>query len=200
MALITMPAVGVRDIQWTYDAPAQLNRSEISGLTGVVPLHAERFSAQIVVAVRTVEEMRAWRSFLIGLRGPVNTFHLPAIKPNEQAGVPVVSVTAVGGSTGNVLATTGWGLAPNTLAMRDGMMIDHAGRLHVVRGDASTKAGNGTLCDLMIEPQLVGATTAGALVRVRAPVGTMRLAGNAVGWLDEIVNYRPATIDCEEAF
>ncbi|GGI94383.1 hypothetical protein GCM10007973_33110 [Polymorphobacter multimanifer] len=205
MALIPLPTVGTRDITWEISDPSISSRSIITQRTKILMQPGTRFSAKVDLSVQNAVEARAWKRFFTALKGRVNTFELPAVKPGEQATVTPATVAIIGGPyMGASIVTAGWARPSPAVVMQAGMTISHAGRLHVVQADvlagAAEFGADPNLARIFVGPEVDVNTIATAAVRVASPVGTMRITGATLGWADLLENYQPLSFTCEEAF
>lgn len=140
MAIITWPSLGIREISWTLDQPAQVNRSAYTGARSVAanPWHG-KWSAKVTLATMQGEaSFLAARAFFASLQGQVNTFALPATEGPQYVGInyPVIDAAAQGATTlalGNLgselvtngtfaSTTTGWAASGSTLSVVSGKL------------------------------------------------------------------------------
>lgn len=117
MAIITAPTFRIRQIQWTLDRPAQVNRSAYTGVRRVManPWHG-MWKAQVDLATEQSEANFLYlRSFFTQLRGQTNTFQLPSTEGSQYTGSnqPLIDAVAQGanqaalGTLGSELVTNG---------------------------------------------------------------------------------------------
>jgi hypothetical protein len=175
-----MPAsVPIAAIEWTLDRPAQVNRSQWTGKEQVVadPWHA-RWSAELTLRTLIGQaSILAWRSFLVQLKGHVNTFRLVAVEAAQNAYSPTVQTTA--GASGTTLPLTGFPAVVATV-MTAGQMFTVNDQLCVLTADLVTNgAGQGTAT---FQPPLRASAAATTAVQVQRPTCLVALRDSTAGW------------------
>lgn len=184
MAIIALPSTTrfAKRVTWTLDRPAQVNRSAYSGKRQVVatPWQARWTAVVEMVPIIGEANVRTWRSFLARLKGPVNTFRLPATEGAQTAiAQATVATTAAAGSTSLVLAnSTSPGAA---IALLDGHMVTVNDQLLQLTADGAFNAGTGQTT-ISFEGPLRAAANAGTAVETRNPTALVALADSKSGW------------------
>lgn len=181
MAVIALPAsVRVANIAWTLDRPAQVNRSQWTGKDQVVtnPWHG-RWAADVELAPIVGEaNVLAWRAFLTGLKGRVNTFRLPAVERDQYpADTIVVSILAAAGAS--TVNSGGWPASTANL-MLAGQMITLNDQLNVLTANVSSN-GSG-FADMTLAVPLRTAAAVNTPIIVRKPTALVAMANSVSGW------------------
>ena len=193
MAIITAPAFGLKQVDWTLDRPAQVNRSAYTGTRTVVanPWHG-MWHAKVVLRTEQGEAaIRTLRGFFASLKGQINTFKLSAVEgPQTGAGATTASTAATQGANSIILASSP--------AMTAGMLATvtlPSGNLQMVMLTAAIAGST-----ITFEPPLREAIGIGAVVDTDNPTCLVALASSAFGW--GVSNWRRYDIafDVEEAF
>lgn len=180
MAVIAFPALPIRSIEWELDRPAQINSSQWTGTDQVDPkTWLGRWSCTAeLVPIAGEAGIRAWRSFVAGMKGSVNTTRLIAVEAAQHDfayGQPSAATAAAGATS---LGYTGW--VAGTTALLDGHMITVNEQLLILRADATTDgSGAGTFT---FEPPLRKAVVAGTQINTRFPYALVAFTESRQGW------------------
>lgn len=204
MAVITFPTNGLAGVEWTVPSRANyLVRSAYSRTRTVVDRGSwfNGFKGVCTIAARSDADVRAWRVFLMQAQNLANTFDVPAVKPGEQSSVTPATVKARADNVkGDVqFNTDGWGRSGVETVMSAGMMISHAGALHILTADLETTSGTPDRALMNILPPLVANPVDEAVVQVRDPVAHCRLTSIGGGWEQLLSHYQPLSFEVEEA-
>lgn len=179
MALITLPAAArIKNIEWTLDQPAQVNRSDWTKRRQVVlQPGAALWSATCDLVVRIGEAaMLDVEAFLVDLEGQVNSFHLP-IADNDQLPGPQAVVVDGAGQSGR------------SLAVRGGLINQRLLRGHKITVNDQTVMlmsplifdSNGK-ATATFKPSLRVSPADGASVEVVRPYVPVSLTTSQIGW------------------
>lgn len=187
MAVIAWPdGVNIRAIEWVLDRPAQINRSDYTGARRVTanPWHG-KWSAKLEIAP-IVGEQNIWKfkAFLAALRGPVNTFRLPATY-GAQSGLPAATVTTTAAKGAVTMSLTG-------VQMQAGQMATVNDQLLQIISVADAA--------ITFEPPLRAQATSGTAVEVGNPTCLVSLVDSAVALSAEPGVIYSAAFDVEEVF
>lgn len=193
MAIITAPAFALKQVDWTLDRPAQINRSAYTGTRTVVanPWHGI-WRAKVTLRTEQGEAaIRTLRGFFASLKGQINTFQLTAVE-TAQHGSGTSTAAAIGAQGATTITLN------NTPPLTAGMLATvtlPSGNLQMVM---LTAAIAGSV--ITFEPPLREAIAIGALVDTANPTCLVALASSAFGW--GVSNWRRYDIgfDVEEAF
>lgn len=195
MTIIAMPASArIRQVRWSLDRPAQVNRSAYSGARRVVanPWHG-KWTAQVELAPIVGEaNVRAWRSFLASLKGQINTFKLPATEGPQYLGS---DATASAGAAQGATSITLSGVRPLPAGMMVTVSLPSGNKqLVVLTADIST-AGV-----ITFEPPLREAISIGAVIEAVKPYAHVALADSAFEWSVDPGTQYGIGFNVEEAF
>lgn len=192
MAIITAPTFLIKQITWTFDRPAQVNRSLYTGVRRVIanPWHG-KWSAKVDLAVVQGEtNFLAMRAFFAQLVGQINTFLLPA---TEGAQGPSDTTVASGGAQGSntlVMAAS----ATVTAGMYATVTLPSGNRQMVMITVSST----GTT--LTFEPKLRESAAVGAAVVLSTPSCHVALDDSKFTWDVAVWRLYGLSFSVEEAF
>lgn len=201
MTLITLPAGFVFvDEEWNLDVPAERNQSEYTGHSKVVGLPgAETWTARLTVESVTTEiDDRAWRMFLLGMRGIQNECY---VRPLEFQ-VPVTpGVPVVGAGPGNGYTAPITGITAGATPVLGGQFLTFIlpsghRRMVCLMGDLVANGGGNAVATF--EPSLGEVPTPGSAVEMTNPYCRMRFVDRKQGWrtVDGISTH---VLDFEEA-
>lgn len=196
MAIVTLPNAlrFAREVAWTLDRPAQINRSGYTGQRSVIanPWHGV-WSAKVELAPIIGEpNILAWRAFLGSLLGAVNSFRLPVTEgpQNRNSGVTVESDLNAG-SGAFILAGLSEAMRPGQfITVNDQLMLCTNVGAFVAPGRQS----------VTVEPPLRVWTAAGTGVLCRRPTVLVSLKDSTVGWVVGPGQVYGASLDVEEVF
>lgn len=194
--LVTIPPAPVaKDIEWTIDQPAQVNRSQVTKKRRVTLLpQAPRWYAKVTLPpILGERNVMAWRAFVVDLDGVANTFRLVACEGDQIAGNLDVRVAA-GAQTGFLIPTTGWGAAGAKLLR--GQFVTIADQLLMLMADVVADA-NGA-AQLAVKPFLRVKPSAGDRVEVKRPYAVVSMSDPKNGWAVGIGQNYAITFSCEE--
>ena len=192
MALVTFPASArIARADWRLDTPSQVNRSAWTGRRQVFgsPGHA-RWSASIALAPLVGQNsILAWRSFLVQLRGQINTFRLKAVeaRQNTNSGITAAAAASAGARSMTV----------STLAqpLFEGQFITANDQLLLITGVSGV--GGTTLA---FEPALRADLGLGTAVEVANPTAHVALVDSGFGWSVDRGQVYTVGFDVEEVF
>jgi len=198
MAIIAMPASGIRTVQWT--PPRRAAFAVVSGWTGSQSVGdlggiLSGFAASVEIVPMREDDLRLWRAWRAKMKGPVNSFLLSPVE-TEQLLLPSPTVLVAGaGQTGATLACD---TAPaNVLVVREGHVVSINGRGFVVTADAYSN--NSGVVSLALDPAIVTAFADNAVVKIQRPEIEMRLSGGEDGWSASPGRiYQPFGFECIE--
>lgn len=200
MAIITAPsALPIRRIDWTLREPAQVNRSgwtgrrQVVGLPGGGLLMARGSFRQI----RGEANFRPWRAFFAKLRGPLNSFYLPATEGPQHA-LSITPRVNGAGQTGRTLATDGW---PNsTTVLPEGALVSIAGTNQIVLLTSAVTSNGSGQATLNFTPALRASPADNALIESKNPVALVSLTGAEWSWSVDVGQMYMIDFEVEEAF
>lgn len=109
MTVITLPTCPpLGRINWRYNQPTELNRSEWTNKSkgAILPAAAMYYADIEAFRLTTLAQFHAWNAFFGDLQGRANTFRLPLVRRAQRTSIPV----RVNGAdqTGYNLVTDGW--------------------------------------------------------------------------------------------
>ena len=184
MSAVTWPGFALAQVDWTLDRPAQVNASNLTPIreADTDPWFG-KWSAKVTLA--TVESEAAFapfRSFLLRLNGPANTFNLPAVvePQNGNSGVTLSSSAAAGDNTIS--------LSGVSTPLKDGQLVTVNGQLLQLTADQT-----GT--SITFEPDLRAAASSGTAVETANPYATVSLSDQSISWAVS----PPQRFDCDFA-
>lgn len=152
MAIIDLPDGAEFDrIDWRPIVNVQVNRSQWGNRRSMLDFDNGYMAASVEVEVSTENEDRAWRAFWAKLRGPANTFRLPASEcpqhdPFQNAVVisnhANTTVTSLGGGVYRVEKTGGGAGAPDASAVSSvGLTGDFVLRIQMLQTNKEMSVG-----------------------------------------------------------
>jgi len=176
-------------VDWTFDPPQQVNKSEFTRRTQVIGLPGADgwLASAMVLPDASQTETRAWRRFILACRQSENTFHLPAEKPWPT---PTAEPTVTAAVAGNRAVTVS-----SVAELAEGMFatVEQANGYFRLVGIVGIDGSN-----VHFEPYLTGAPKLGAALRVTAPFCPMRLTSKVK--LPNRARPTGFTFEAEEAF
>lgn len=182
MAIVPFPpGAEIKRIQWTLDRPAQVNRSGWTGARQVVTQPGSalwRASFELRPLIGQAAVLR-WRAFLASLKGPINTFRLPAVEASQ------VSVAGYAQGDQNVLTVIRLGGFPadGQPHVRAGHMLTVFDQLVIATQDAAPIVGAGDLRVVAFEPPLRRSLVLHATpVEVSRPTALVSMTAEPTGW------------------
>lgn len=195
MAVITMPARGIKRITWEVDDPAQVNRSRWTPKRQVVVLtDAPMWRAQVELATRKEDiDVFEWLAFLLRLRGAANTFRLRIVNKLQFAGVTIAVNGA--GQTGFSLWTEGWGAAGTKL--RAGQFVTVGDQLLGLEEDVVANSSGDAM--LYFSHNLRTSPADNAPVEIYFPTVQMALPDGRRSWSVDPGQLYGFSFVCEEA-
>lgn len=144
MSIITLPSCPpLNGVNWRYNQPTQVNRSEWTNKRKVSVLPAAPMWMADVQDIVITEEWQYWEfnAFFGLLQGRANSFRLPAVRKAQISGVtPLVNG---GGQTGYSIITDGWGASGTKL--KRGQFITISDQLMRLTADVVSASGAATL-------------------------------------------------------
>lgn len=200
MAIIAFPTgARIKGVRWALDRPAQVNRSAWTGRRQVVatPGHA-RWSAEVELAPIVGEgSMLAWRAFLAGLKGQVNTFRLVAVERDQHNNTGTQHVYGAHAAGVTTLRTYGWNGGAQTL--QAGHMVTVNDQLLVLTGDARFGAEAGERY-LDFEAPLRAPAAHATQITTHYPTALVALTDSTAGWEVQKGQIYGVTLNVEEVF
>lgn len=176
-------------VEWTLAIPQQKNRSEFTGRTQVIGTPgAEQWRTKATALPNASQsEARAWRAFIVALRGAENTFQMPALPTWPQVGPnPTVTAAVAGNRAVTVSSAAGIALGMYaTVLQTDG----HARMVVVVGIDG---------LNVHFEPYLTADPSLNQELVIDAPYSVMRLTGGEQSWRQTAITSGFA-LEAEEA-
>lgn len=188
MATITAPDFTLRNIEWSLDRPAQINRA----MTGVrtapaEPWYGKRFARVELATIHDEDDYRLLRSFFVRCQGQVNSFKLYAVVENQNSNSGVtVGSTAAAGAVSMTLSGT-------TTALTEGQMVTVNDQLLTLTEDQSGST-------ITFEPPLREQASSGTSVETSRPWALVKLAAPQAGWGVDAPGQFNAAFEVEEAF
>lgn len=197
MAIITVPdALAIRRVEWTFDRPAQVNRSQWTKRRQVVTQPGPAlWSATAVMAVRCgTDEWLEAEAFLIDLEGQINSFRMEAAAA-AQTDLPLKPVVDGAGQYGRALRLRG-GIPGAGLKRGHKMTINEQ---MVSIGAAFVFDANGR-ATVSFKPSLRLSPQDGAAVEMVKPTVLVSLVDSAIGWTEDLgEQFQGKPIAVEEA-
>lgn len=187
MAIVALPSPArIRAIQWTLDRPANVNVSAYTGYRHVAanPWHG-KWSASVEFAAMDASMMLAFRAFLAGLKGQINTFALPFAEEgaqNANVGVTVAVLAAAG--------TTSVTITGAATSMQAGQAITIDNQLLML----TKVAGN----VLTFQPALRTEAAVGKAVETSEPYAMVAIVDSMVGWSVDLGPVYGMSLEVEE--
>lgn len=194
MPFVTAPdffaaGLGVAEIDWELDRPAQINRSGLTGgrASAADPWHGKWRARVKLWTVAGEAAFAPVRSFLVRCCATAHSFELPAVvrAQNANSGVTVGQAAAAG--------ATSMALSGAATPLLDGQLAAVNGELLQLVADQSGPT-------ITFEPPLRQPAAAGTAVETARPCATVRLSGREVGWGVDPPEQFSAAFDVEEAF
>ncbi|MBQ1481343.1 MULTISPECIES: hypothetical protein [Sphingomonas] len=198
MAIIAVPdALAIRRVEWTFDRPAQVNRSKWTKRRQVVQQPGPSLwsaTAELAVRIGTDEWLEA-EAFLIDLEGQINTFRLEAAAA-PQTDLPLKPVVDGAGQYGRVLRLRG-GIAGAGLKRGQKMTVNE----QMVSISAAFTFDADGRANVTFKPSLRLSPQDGAVVEMIRPTVLVALANSEVGWSEDLGGrFQARPIVVEEAF
>ena len=198
MAIIPVPdALAIRRVEWTFDRPAQVNRSAWTKRRQVVTQPGPALwsaTAEMAVRVGTDDWLEA-EAFLIDLEGQINTFRLEAAA-RPQTDVPLAPQVDLAGQFGRSLRLRGG--IPGAGLKRGHKMTVADQMVSISAPFVFDADGRATVT---FKPSLRLSPYDGAPVEMRRPWVLVALTGSSVGWTeDNGEQFQAKVIELEEAF
>ena len=198
MAIIPVPdALAIRRVEWAFDRPAQVNRSQWTKRRQVVTQPGPALwsaTAELAVRVGTDDWLEA-EAFLIDLEGQINTFRLEAAA-KSQTDLPLAPQVDGAGQYGRSLRLRGGipgaGLKRgHKMTVNDQMVSISVPFVFDVEGRAV----------VTFKPSLRLSPLDGNSVEMRRPTVLVALTGSSVGWTEDLgEQFQAKPIQLEEAF
>jgi hypothetical protein len=169
VALISAPPLGIANIEWTLDRPAQINIDLVNKRTVGTPLYGKWFASVDLAPIVGENNFRQVRSFLFRCNGVANSFHLAAscAAQNANSGVTL----SAGASAGDTSVT----ISGAATALLDGQLVTINNQLLQLTEDQSGST-------ITFEPPLRAAVSAGASVETANPYALVRMASGAIAY------------------
>ncbi len=197
MAIITVPdALAIRRVEWTFDRPAQVNRSQWTKRRQVVTQPGPAlWSATAEMAVRCgTDEWLEAEAFLIDLEGQINSFRMEAAAA-PQTDMPLKPVVDGAGQYGRALRLRG-GIPGVGLKRGHKMTVNEQ---MVSIGAAFVFDVNGR-ATVSFKPSLRLSPQDGAAVEMVKPTVLVSLVDSAIGWTEDLgEQFQGKPIAVEEA-
>lgn len=198
MAIITVPdALAIRRVEWSFDRPAQVNRSKWTMRRQVVQQPGKALwsaTAELAVRVGTDEWLEA-EAFLIDLEGQINSFRLEAAAA-AQTELPLAPMVDGAGQFGRSLRLRG-GIPGAGLKRGHKMTVNE----QMVSISAPFAFGADGRATVTFKPSLRLSPQDGAAVEMRRPTVLVALVGSAIGWSEDLGGiFQGKPIQVEEAF
>ena len=197
MAIITVPdALAIRRVEWTFDRPAQVNRSDWTKRRQVVTQPGPSLwsaTAEMAVRVGTDDWLEA-EAFLIDLEGQINTFRIEAAS-QPQTTLPLTPVVDGAGQYGRSLRLRGG--IPGAGLKRGHKMTVNDQLVSISAPFGFDAAG---LAIVTFKPSLRLSPQNGAPVEMRKPTVLVALVNSAIGWTEDLgEQFQGKPIQVEEA-
>lgn len=197
MAIIALPpAVAIRRVDWTFDRPAQVNRSQWTKRRQVVTQPGPALwsaTAEMAVRVGTDDWLEA-EAFLIDLEGQINSFRLEAAAA-AQAPATLMPVVNGAGQYGRTLRLRGG--TPGAGLKRGHKMTVNDQMVSVMR--SFTFGADGRV-EVEFKPSLRLSPADATPVEMRRPTVLVSLTNSAVGWSEDNGSiFQAKPIEVEEA-
>jgi hypothetical protein len=198
MAVIAIPsALKIRSVSWTFDRPAQVNRSQWTGRDQVIanPWFG-RWAAETEIAPVQDADAAALRAFLAQMEGRINTCRLPAVVTEQFGAGFTVTVTGAGAAAGATSVPL-TGLPPSTTILAGRMLTINDQLLITTAAMATNGSGAATAT---VEPPLRAAAPAATAVEARNPTALVALAESSVSWSMDLGPVHGFSLSFEERF
>lgn len=169
MALISAPALGIANIEWALDRPAQINIDLVNKRTVGTPLYGKWFASVELAPIVGESNFRLVRSFLFRCNGVANAFQLAATcaAQNANSGVTLSAAASAGDTTVTISGAS--------TPLLDGQLVTINDQLLQLTEDQSGST-------LTFEPPLRAAVSAGAAVETANPYAVVRLAIGGIAY------------------
>ena len=201
MATVNPPSpLDLRNAKWRLVEAFQVNRSGWTGAAKVVGLAGAAYwtVAGDLVVLMGEAAVKAWRAWVVSLRGPVNSFPVRATE-NQQTTATNPTV-AGGGTAGATLPLTGLPASATVLKAGDMLTVTlPSGHKRLVMLTADLVSGAGGTATATIAPELGEAPASGAAVEMQWPYALCRLTSEPQGWDVAPGQLYQLTINAEEA-
>lgn len=198
MAIITVPdALAIRRVEWTFDRPAQVNRSQWTKRRQVVTQPGPAlWSATAEMAVRCgTDEWLEAEAFLIDLEGQINSFRMEAAAA-AQTDLPLNPVVDGAGQYGRALRLRGG--IPGAGMKRGHKMTVNEQMVSIGTSFVFDANGRATVS---FKPSLRLSPQDGASVEMVRPTVLVSLVDSAIGWTEDLgEQFQGKPIAVEEAF
>ncbi len=193
----TAREVAIRRVEWSFDRPAQVNRSKWTMRRQVVQQPGPALwsaTAEMAVRIGTDEWLEA-EAFLIDLEGAINTFRLEAAAA-AQTDLALTPMVDGAGQYGRSLRLRG-GIPGGGLKRGHKMTVNE----QMVSISAPFAFGADGRATVTFKPSLRLSPQDGAAVEMRKPTVLVALVGSAVGWSEDLGGiFQAKPIQLEEAF
>lgn len=198
MAIIPVPdALAIRRVEWSFDRPAQVNRSAWTNRRQVVTQPGPslwRATAELAVRVGTEDWLEA-EAFLIDLEGQINSFRFEAAA-QSQTDLALTPVVDGSGQYGRVLRLRGG--IPGAGLKRGHKMTVNEQMVSISEAFVFDESGRATV---KFKPSLRLSPQDGAAVEMRKPTVLVSLVDSAIGWTEDLGDqFQGKPIAVEEAF
>jgi hypothetical protein len=197
MAIITVPpALAIRRVEWTFDRPAQVNRSQWTKRRQVVTQPGPALwsaTATLAVRVGTADWLEA-EAFLIDLEGQINTFRMEAANA-PQTTLALKPLVDGAGQFGRSLKLRGG--IPGAGLKRGHKMTVNDQLVSISAPFVFNADGKATVT---FKPSLRASPLDGAAVEMIQPTVLVALVDSAIGWTEDCgEQFQGKPISVEEA-
>lgn len=177
MAIISLPAGYQFDrVDWHPVPTVQVNRAAYSKGRRTFDLDNGYFVAAVEIQVATENEDRGWRVFNSLLRGPANTFRLPATDCQQTVITGTAIQVAADAAAGAVsMSTKNWANA--SVLLKAGQYITVNDQLLMLTADVP---GSGTNRTIAFDPPLRAAAATNTTVTADYPTALVFIPGGEV--------------------
>lgn len=174
MAIIALPANAEFDrLDWQLRATVQVNRSAWNQRRRVLDLDNGWFGCSVEIEVSNENEDRAWRVFHALLRGPANTFRLPATQC-QQTVITGTAIQAAAGATAGAVTTSTKNWVNASVLLKAGQYVTVNDQLLMLTADVPASGTNRTIS---FDPPLRAAVTTNTTVEAANPTGLVYIPG-----------------------
>ena len=196
MTIASWPTgVGIKNIDWDFIDPAQVNRSVVNNKRSVAILtDAPMIEASFeLVPIMGVAGILNWRAFIFQLRGVANKFRLLATEGAQPvSGNPVVNGA---GQTGLAISTS-WGIS-NATVMKAGMLATINDQLLGLQADVVTN-GSG-IATMTFHRAVLPSPANGAAIEVRNPTALVARKSTTARWSVDPAQLYGVKLEVEES-